>query len=94
MAANKKVLSLPGDGIGPEVMRQVGRIIEWFDRRRIATFDVTEGLVGGAALDAHGVPLTDETRCRSNRSPSAVCCGCARRWTCSRTCGPRWSSIR
>jgi 3-isopropylmalate dehydrogenase len=61
MAANKKLLMLPGDGIGPEVLRQVRRVIEWMDRRRTVTFDVEEGLVGGAELDAHGVAVTDET---------------------------------
>jgi 3-isopropylmalate dehydrogenase len=61
MAANKKLLMLPGDGIGPEVMRQVRRVIDWMDRRRTVTFDIDEGLVGGAALDAHGVAVTDET---------------------------------
>jgi 3-isopropylmalate dehydrogenase len=61
MAANKKLLFLPGDGIGPEVMRQVQRVIDWFDRRRIATFDVAEDLVGGAAYDVHGTPLADRT---------------------------------
>jgi 3-isopropylmalate dehydrogenase len=84
MAANKKVLSLPGDGIGPEVMRQVGRVIEWFDRRRIATFDVTEGLVGGAALDAHGVPLTDETL-RLAQQSDAVLFGAVG--------GPKWDAL-
>ena len=52
MAANKKLLILPGDGIGPEVMREVKRVIDWMDRRRMVTFDVTEDLVGGAAIDA------------------------------------------
>jgi len=61
MAANKSLLILPGDGIGPEVMVQVRRVIDWFDRRRAVTFEVEEDLVGGAAYDAHGVPLTDET---------------------------------
>src|SRR5438270_6492791 len=42
-------------------MRQALRVIEFFDRRHIASFDITEGLVGGAALDEAGVPLTDET---------------------------------
>jgi 3-isopropylmalate dehydrogenase len=55
------VLVLAGDGIGPEIMREVLRVVEFFDRRHIASFDVTEGLVGGAAIDASGVPLTDET---------------------------------
>jgi 3-isopropylmalate dehydrogenase len=61
MAANKKLLVLAGDGIGPEVMRQVLRVIDWFAKRRAVRFDLSEGLVGGAALDAHGTPLTDKT---------------------------------
>ncbi len=61
MPANKKLLLLPGDGIGPEVMRQLRRVTDWMDRRRKISFDVTEGLIGGAAIDAHGVPLSDET---------------------------------
>src|SRR5215831_18035673 len=42
-------------------MRQALRVIEFFERRHIASFEVTEGLVGGAAYDIEGVPLTDET---------------------------------
>src|SRR5436853_3046183 len=59
--SNRKVLVLPGDGIGPEIMREVMRVIDYFDRRDIARFDVSEGKVGGAAYDASGTPLTDET---------------------------------
>ena len=61
MAANRKLLILAGDGIGPEVMRQVRRIIDWLESRRRVSFDVEEGLVGGAAYDATGTPLPDET---------------------------------
>ena len=61
MTANKSLLILPGDGIGPEVMVQVRRVVEWFDHRREVTFEVKEGLVGGAAYDAHRTPITDET---------------------------------
>ena len=42
MAANRKLLILPGDGIGPEVMRETQRIIEWIDRHRGLSFDVNE----------------------------------------------------
>jgi 3-isopropylmalate dehydrogenase len=59
--SNRKVLVLPGDGIGPEIMREVLRIVHFFDRRHIASFDIAEDLVGGAAYDAHGAPLTDTT---------------------------------
>jgi 3-isopropylmalate dehydrogenase len=61
MAANKKLLILPGDGIGPEVMREVRRVIDWMDRRRVVSFDITDDLVGGASIDARGTPITDET---------------------------------
>ncbi|HUK09830.1 MAG TPA: 3-isopropylmalate dehydrogenase [Stellaceae bacterium] len=84
MVANKKLLFLPGDGIGPEVMRQVSRVIEWFDRRRIATFDVTEDLCGGAAYDKHGTPLTDDTLRRALES-DAVLFGSVG--------GPKWDQL-
>lgn len=61
MPANKKLYVMPGDGIGPEVVGQVRRIVDWMDERRHVSFDVSEGLVGGASIDAHGTPLTDET---------------------------------
>ena len=61
MAANKKLLMLPGDGIGPEVMGEVKRIIGWMDKRRHVSFDVEMGLIGGAAYDAEGTPLSDKT---------------------------------
>ena len=58
---NPSLLILPGDGIGPEVMAEVRKVIDWFGARRGLTFDVSEDLVGGAAYDAHGTPLTDAT---------------------------------
>ena len=61
MASNKKLLFLPGDGIGPETMAQVRRVIDWMDKRRSVGFDVEERLVGGAAFDAEGAPVSDET---------------------------------
>jgi 3-isopropylmalate dehydrogenase len=61
MPANRKLLVLAGDGIGPEAMRQVLRVVDWFDKRRAVRFEVTEDLVGGAAIDKHGTPLTDDT---------------------------------
>ncbi|MBM85385.1 MAG: 3-isopropylmalate dehydrogenase [Rhodospirillaceae bacterium] len=61
MQSNKKLLVLPGDGIGPEVVNEVLRVVDWLAKKRSVTFDVEEGLVGGAAYDAHGTPLTDET---------------------------------
>lgn len=59
------LLILPGDGIGPEVMAEVRKVIDWFGDKRGVTFDVSEDLVGGAAYDAHGVPLHDGTMARA-----------------------------
>src|SRR6266852_3720326 len=70
--ANRKVLVLPGDGIGPEIMREVMRVFEFFDRRNIARFEVGEGLVGGAAYDASGTPLTDATLAEAMADASAL----------------------
>ena len=57
-----KTRALPaGDGIGPEVMDEVKKVIGWFGDKRGLQFDVSEELVGGCAYDAHGTPLTDET---------------------------------
>jgi 3-isopropylmalate dehydrogenase len=61
MASNRKLLVLPGDGIGPEVVKEVLRVVDWLAKKRSVSFDLQEGLVGGAAYDAHGTALTDET---------------------------------
>ena len=56
-----KLLLLPGDGIGPEVMGEVERALGWFADHRGLAFESERDLVGGAALEAHGVPLTEAT---------------------------------
>ena len=81
---NKKLLVLPGDGIGPEVMYQVRRVIDWFDKRRSVSFDVDEDLVGGCSYDAHGTPLTDATLDKS-RAADATLLGAVG--------GPKWEKL-
>ena len=63
--SNPSLLILPGDGIGPEVMAEVSRIIEWFGDKRGLKFDVSEDLVGGCAYDKHGTPLHDDTMAKA-----------------------------
>jgi 3-isopropylmalate dehydrogenase len=58
---NYSLLILPGDGIGAEVMVEVRKIIEWFEAKRDFSFDIKEDLIGGAAYDKYGEPLTDAT---------------------------------
>ena len=53
--ATHKLLLLPGDGIGPEVMAEVKRLIDWLNAQGIAHFETEQGLVGGSAYDAHKV---------------------------------------
>ena len=55
----KKILILAGDGIGPEVMNEVKKIILWFNENKKTGFDITEELAGGISYDKHGTPLTD-----------------------------------
>ena len=59
------LLILPGDGIGPEVMAEVRKIIAWFGENRGLEFEVSEDLVGGSAYDAHGTPLHDDTMAKA-----------------------------
>jgi 3-isopropylmalate dehydrogenase len=84
MPANKKLLVLPGDGIGPEVMREVRRVIDWMGRRRTVSFDIQEDLVGGAAIDARGTPITEETVQKAKDS-DAVLFGAVG--------GPKWDKL-
>ena len=68
------LLILPGDGIGPEVMVEVRKIIDWLSNHRGISFEVSEDLVGGAAYDAHGVALHDATMAKA-QSVDAVFLG-------------------
>ncbi|MBT4042093.1 MAG: 3-isopropylmalate dehydrogenase, partial [Rhodospirillaceae bacterium] len=84
MASNKRMLILPGDGIGPEVMREVRRVIDWMDHRRAVSFDISEGLVGGSAIDADGTPLTDETMADAMAADSVLLGAVG---------GPKWDDL-
>jgi 3-isopropylmalate dehydrogenase len=62
---NPSLLILPGDGIGPEVMAEVTKVIDWYGKKGGITFDVSEDLVGGCAYDKHGTPLHDDTMAKA-----------------------------
>jgi 3-isopropylmalate dehydrogenase len=72
------ILLLPGDGIGPEITAEAHKVIAALD----AGITTTTGLVGGASIDAHGVPLTDATlaACRAANAILLACVG-----------GPKWA---
>ena len=67
-----RVLLLPGDGIGPEIMRECRRVMDWFARRQGLSFETEEGLVGGASYDRHGTPLTDEVMAKAQAADAVL----------------------
>ena len=80
----RKILLLPGDGIGPEVMSEVKKIIEWFNNNKSLDFEIDEGLVGGSSYDKHGTPITDEVFYKALES-KAVILGAVG--------GPKWDNL-
>ena len=56
----RKILLLPGDGIGPEVINEVKKVIKWLNSKKSLDFEIDEDLAGGASYDKHGTPITDE----------------------------------
>src|SRR4051812_28003414 len=67
-----KLLLLPGDGIGPEVMAEVKRLIDWLDAQGIAHFTTEQGLVGGSAYDADKVAITGATMALAQASDAVI----------------------
>src|SRR4051812_17988297 len=82
--ATHKLLLLPGDGIGPEVMAEVKRLIDWLDAQGIAHFQTEHGLVGGAAYEASKQSITDATM-GSAMAADAVIFGAVG--------GPKWDNV-
>src|SRR6184192_614824 len=82
--ATHKLLLLPGDGIGPEVMAEVKRLIDWLNAQGIAHFETEQGLVGGAAYDASKQSITDATMAQAVAA-DAVIFGAVG--------GPKWDAV-
>ena len=78
-----KVLMLPGDGIGPEIIAEAQRVLEHVASNDGLDLEIEHGLIGGASYDVHGEPLTDETLERA-RAADAVIMGAVG--------GPKWLS--
>ena len=80
----RKFLLLPGDGIGPEVVGEVKKIINWYNKNKSLDFEIEEELVGGASYEKHGTPITDEVFYKALES-EAVILGAVG--------GPKWDDI-
>jgi len=80
----RKILLLPGDGIGAEVVNEVKKIIHWLNKNKSLDFETEEGLVGGASYEKHKKPITDEVFYKALES-EAVILGAVG--------GPKWDNL-
>ena len=81
---SRKILLLPGDGIGPEVVREVKKILTWFNKNKSLDFSFEEELIGGASIDANKIPITDEVFYKSLESDAVILGACG---------GPKWDNL-
>ena len=82
--AKFNLLLLPGDGIGPEIMAEVKRLIDGLNKSGADEYSIEEGLVGGAAYDAHGVAITDETIEKAQNADAVLLAAVG---------GPKWENV-
>lgn len=80
----KSLLLLPGDGIGPEAMAEVRKIIDYMNSTMNVGFETEEGLVGGCAYDAHGSAISEEDMAKA-MAADAVLFGAVG--------GPKWDAV-
>ena len=80
----KSLFLLPGDGIGPEAMGEVRKIIAYMNSEQCAGFETDEGLVGGCAYDAHGAAISEEDMAKAVNA-DAVLFGAVG--------GPKWDEV-
>ncbi len=81
---SKKILILPGDGIGPEIVAEAVKVLEYLKKTHSLKIRMSHGLVGGAAYDAAGHPLPEETL-QLAREADAVLLGAVG--------GPKWEPL-
>jgi 3-isopropylmalate dehydrogenase len=81
---NYQILVLPGDGIGPEVVKQALRVLEVVATKESFSLDCEQALVGGVCLETHGVPIQDDTITKA-RAVDAVLLGAVG--------GPQWDQM-
>ena len=79
-----RILVLPGDGIGPEVITETQKVIDWFEAHRNVCFERQQALIGGAAIDAEGAPISESTM-RAAHAADAILFGAVG--------GPKWDEL-
>ena len=81
---SKQVLILPGDGIGPEIVKQAVSVLMAVNEKYKLDIELVDGLIGGAAIDVHGVPYPDETHAKA-KVADAILLGAVG--------GPKWDQL-
>ena len=67
-----KIALIPGDGIGPEIVSEAKKVLDKVCEKYHHTFTYSEVLLGGASIDVHGVPLTDEAIATAKASDAVL----------------------
>ena len=80
----RKILLLPGDGIGPEVIGEVKKILEWLNKNKSLDFEIDEDLVGGISYDKNKNPITDEVFYKALESEVVILGAVG---------GPKWDNL-
>ncbi len=84
MSEAKTVLILPGDGIGPEIVSEAEKVLRLANDKFQLGLELEHALIGGAAIDAHGVPYPDETHAKAEQA-DAILLGAVG--------GPKWDEL-
>ncbi|WP_395665698.1 3-isopropylmalate dehydrogenase [Methylocella sp.] len=79
-----KLLVLPGDGIGPEVMAEVEKLAAFLGAEGLVQFEIEKGLVGGSAYDAHGVAISEDDMARAQAADAVLLAAVG---------GPKWDAV-
>ncbi len=79
-----QILILPGDGIGPEIITQVERVLDWFESSRHVRFEREQAHIGGAAIKSEGAPISEATM-HAAHAADAILFGAVG--------GPQWDSL-
>jgi 3-isopropylmalate dehydrogenase len=82
--ATFKLLLFPGDGIGPEVMAELEKIIDHFNSEGVAKFEIEKGLVGGGAYDTHGKAISDSDMALAEAADAVFLAAVG---------GPKWDGV-
>jgi len=84
MTKNYTLTLLPGDGIGPEAMAEVEKVLHWIENNNDISFTLHHDQIGGAAYDKYGQPLADETLEKCNASDAVIMGSVG---------GPQWDDV-